>query len=68
MATTLDTQMDQAMPVVAISNAAQEIWDCLVIGGGIAGSLAARQISRLGLKTLLVEKQGFPRAKVCGSC
>ena len=57
MATTLDTQMDQAMPVVALSNAAQEIWDCLVIGGGIAGSLAARQISRLGLKTLLVEKQ-----------
>lgn len=68
MATTLDTQMDQAMPVVALSNAAQEIWDCLVIGGGIAGSLAARQISRLGLKTLLVEKQEFPRAKVCGSC
>ena len=68
MATTLDTEMDQAMPVVALANAEQEIWDCLVIGGGIAGSLAARQISRLGLKTLLVEKHGFPRAKVCGSC
>lgn len=41
-------------------------WDTIVIGGGPAGAIAARQCALLGLKTLLVEAKVFPREKVCG--
>ncbi|AFY27695.1 NAD(P)/FAD-dependent oxidoreductase [Cyanobium gracile] len=43
-------------------------WDVIVIGAGPAGSLAAHQLARQGLRLLLVEKRGFPRWKVCGTC
>jgi menaquinone-9 beta-reductase len=43
-------------------------WSVIVIGAGPAGALAARQLALLGLKTLLVDKSTFPRAKVCGGC
>ena len=44
------------------------IWDVLVIGAGPAGAMATRQLARLGLQPLLVERKAFPRAKVCGAC
>lgn len=37
----------------------------MVIGGGPAGSSAAHKASSLGLKTLLIEKENFPRYKSC---
>jgi geranylgeranyl reductase family protein len=40
--------------------------DLIIIGGGPAGSSAARKASSLGLKTLLIEKDNFPRYKPCG--
>jgi flavin-dependent dehydrogenase len=43
-------------------------WDVVVLGAGVAGALAARQLSLAGMRVLLVEKQAFPRAKVCGAC
>ncbi len=43
-------------------------WDVIVVGAGPAGALAARQLATQQLKVLLVEKQAFPRWKVCGSC
>ncbi len=43
-------------------------WDAIVIGAGPAGALAARELARMGLRVLLVEKRRFPRAKVCGGC
>ncbi|MBM4077144.1 MAG: FAD-binding protein, partial [Planctomycetes bacterium] len=43
-------------------------WDVVIIGAGIAGAASAIICSQLGLKTLLVEKQKFPREKVCGCC
>ncbi len=42
------------------------MYDVIVIGGGPAGSSAARKASSLSLKTLLVEKENFPRYKPCG--
>ena len=42
------------------------MYDVIVIGGGPAGSSAARKASLLGLKTLLLEKENFPRYKPCG--
>ena len=43
-------------------------WDVIVIGAGPAGALAAHQLTRHGLRVLLVEKRSFPRWKICGSC
>ncbi len=43
-------------------------WDVIVLGAGPAGSLAAHQLARQRLRVLLVDKQAFPRWKVCGTC
>jgi len=43
-------------------------YDAVVIGGGPAGCVAARSLAIGGVRTLLVEKAEFPRAKVCGGC
>ena len=43
-------------------------WDVVIIGAGPAGSLAAVLLSREKLKVLLVDRQIFPRQKVCGCC
>ena len=48
--------------------AADAQWDAVVVGAGPAGSIAARQLALLGLRTLLVERKAFPRNKVCGAC
>jgi flavin-dependent dehydrogenase len=42
--------------------------DVLVIGAGPAGTLAALECARRGASVLIVEKQAFPRTKVCGAC
>lgn len=41
-----------------------ERYDVVVVGGGPAGSTAAYHID--GLKTLIVDRYDFPRAKACG--
>src|SRR3954467_7857868 len=46
--------------------AARTTWDAIVIGAGPAGALAARQLARAGLQTLLIDAKHFPREKVCG--
>lgn len=43
-------------------------WDAVIIGAGPGGALAARELARRGRSVLLVEKQRFPRWKVCGAC
>jgi len=40
--------------------------DVIIVGGGPAGSSAGRAAARLGLRTLLLEKDLFPRYKPCG--
>lgn len=44
---------------------AAETCDVLVVGGGPAGSTCARQLRRAGLDVLVMDKQAFPRDKVC---
>jgi geranylgeranyl reductase family protein len=42
-----------------------ETCDVLIVGGGPAGSTCARQLRRAGLDVLVMDKQAFPRDKVC---
>jgi len=41
-------------------------YDLIVVGAGPAGSACAITAARLGVKVLLLEKDRFPRHKVCG--
>lgn len=43
-------------------------FDALVIGAGPAGSATALRLARAGWSVALVERQRFPRRKVCGEC
>ena len=42
------------------------MYDLIIVGAGPAGSGAALYASRHGLSTLLLDKEGFPRDKICG--
>lgn len=43
-------------------------WDVLVIGAGVGGSIAARELAQMNCRVLLIDKKNFPRRKVCGAC
>ena len=51
-----------------LEQAGDRCWDVLVIGAGPAGTMAARQLARLGKSVLLIDRAHFPRWKVCGCC
>ncbi|MBZ4659518.1 MAG: Geranylgeranyl diphosphate reductase, partial [Desulfacinum sp.] len=40
--------------------------DCIIVGAGPAGASAARRAAQKGLRTLVLEKEIFPRPKPCG--
>ncbi|MEN2489589.1 NAD(P)/FAD-dependent oxidoreductase [Flavobacterium sp. B11] len=40
--------------------------DVLIIGGGLAGLAGALHLSKKGLKVVLIEKNAYPKHKVCG--
>lgn len=46
----------------------QASFDAVIIGAGPAGSAAAILLARAGWSVALIEKQVFPRRKVCGEC
>ena len=64
------TQATEEHPVSTIDpdRAAGVDWDAVVVGAGLAGSIAARGLARSGRRVLLVERTAFPRPKVCGCC
>ena len=43
-------------------------YDAIIIGAGPAGSTAGLLLARAGWSIALIEKQCFPRRKVCGEC
>lgn len=43
-----------------------ETWDTAVVGAGPAGSIAALHLASAGRKVILLDKNEFPREKVCG--
>jgi geranylgeranyl reductase family protein len=44
------------------------LFDVAIVGGGPAGSSCAILCANAGLRTLLLEREHFPREKVCGDC
>ena len=44
------------------------MFDVAIVGGGPAGSSCAAFCANAGLRTLLLEREIFPREKVCGDC
>jgi len=45
-----------------------ETFDVAIVGGGPAGSSCAAFCALGGLRTLVLEREKFPREKVCGDC
>ena len=45
----------------------EPIWDAVVVGAGPAGAFSAHQLSGLGKRVLLLDRDTFPRWKVCGA-
>jgi flavin-dependent dehydrogenase len=43
-------------------------YDAVIVGAGPAGSTAAILLASAGWSVALIEKQSFPRRKVCGGC
>ncbi len=43
-------------------------FDVVIVGAGLAGSSAAIRLASAGWSVALVERQRFPRRKVCGEC
>ena len=45
-----------------------EVVDVAIVGGGPAGSTCAAFCAAAGLRVALIEREKFPREKVCGDC
>lgn len=45
-----------------------EVVDVAIVGGGPAGSTCAAFCAAAGLRVALIERERFPREKVCGDC
>ncbi|MBF9238060.1 FAD-dependent oxidoreductase [Hymenobacter sp. BT683] len=43
-----------------------ELYDCAIIGGGVAGLTLALQLAQAGRKVVLFEKETYPFHRVCG--
>src|ERR1043166_6599150 len=45
-----------------------DLFDVAVVGGGPGGSSCAAFCAATGLRVLVLEREKFPREKVCGDC
>ncbi len=45
-----------------------EKYDIIIMGAGPAGSMYALLTARQGLKVLLLDRERFPRQRICGGC
>jgi geranylgeranyl reductase family protein len=45
-----------------------QLFDVAIVGGGPAGSSCAAFCAQAGLRTLVLDREKFPREKVCGDC
>ena len=49
-----------------IHSETEQVSDVLIIGGGLAGLCSAIHLSGKGLSIVLIEKEAYPKHKVCG--
>ncbi len=54
------------MSTVSSARTAALRYDAIIIGGGLAGLIAAIELSRAGQRVLVLEKKQYPFHKVCG--
>lgn len=47
---------------------AESDWDAVIVGAGPAGALIAHRLATSGHSVLVIDKETFPRPKVCGGC
>ena len=59
----LDEKVEWQHPPASISDTH---WDVVIIGAGPAGAIAALHLAAANHKVLLLDKEHFPREKVCG--
>src|SRR3982074_904557 len=45
-----------------------DVVDVAIVGAGPAGSTCAALCADAGLRTIVLEREKFPREKVCGDC
>jgi len=60
------TSLPKSIEHHSVRGLSQQDWDVIVIGAGPAGSVAAAYLAAEGHRTLLLDKEMFPRQKVCG--
>lgn len=47
----------------------KELWDCIIVGAGPAGSYAGYLLAKKGARVLIIEKSKYPgEKKACGGC
>ena len=56
-----------AVPAAVPTAPPPAVWDAVVVGGGIAGLAAAWELTRAGLRPLLVEARGYTGGLVAGA-
>ncbi|MEM6468961.1 MAG: NAD(P)/FAD-dependent oxidoreductase [Planctomycetota bacterium] len=59
---------DPLASTLSADQATESDWDAIVIGAGLAGSIAAIGLAKSRRRVLLVERSELPRSKVCGAC
>src|ERR1043166_5859591 len=65
--------LNRAPPVLnaarsQLTLSAMEVVDVAIVGAGPAGSVCAAFCAAAGLRVALIEREKFPREKVCGDC
>lgn len=62
------SQLSAPSATIAADTAADVDWQAVVVGAGPAGAATAWRLAAQGVRTLLIDRHAFPRAKVCGCC
>ena len=58
-----DQKVEWQQPISSIGD---RNWDVVIVGAGPAGSITAVHLADAGLQVLLLDKDHFPREKICG--